>query len=158
MCQENWCGRKLQGFNQTALNIHANRAATRLHVKHVWVGSRGVFLNWQYVCGKTTQKENKNVVKEKGSRLWRRSSGARWEGGWWSGGQKIVDAELGSAKISFFSDVVGRPLDFYRTNIRIKIASDLTKYIYLQVVTIALIWHSFVQELVVGVDSCWSAF
>ena len=71
-----------------------------------------------------------------------------------SGGRKIVDGELGSAKISFFSDVVARPLDFYRTNIRIKVASDLTKDIYLQVFMIALIWHSFVQELVFGVDSC----
>ena len=73
-----------------------------------------------------------------------------------SDGQKTADDELGSAKISSFFGAADHPLDFYRTNMRIKVATllvGLSLKKYLQVAIIALIWHSFVQELVFGVGN-----
>ena len=101
------------------------------------------------------------MVKEKYGRLWRKASGARWVGERWSDDQKTADDELGSAKISSFFGAAGRPLDFYRIKMKIKAATCLTfdKNIYLQLAMIALIWHSYVHELGLGlgVDS-YSAF
>ena len=67
--------------------------------------------------GRTVEQWSKDSQKKKFSKDSQKKtvvSAAIWEEGRLNDGQKILDDELGFAKISSFADATGPPLDFYR--------------------------------------------